>query len=194
MITSVLAMYLTVLLSYLRNIITYLLSSSYCHATRVSALNLSVSGMRQIIRSGSSLIYTICRITHILFDYLCRGITMSLDYETPSVLFKALSHPVRLQIAHLLSLGEECVQHLAAAMDKPQPYISQQLGILRDAGLIADHKEGLWVYYRITDHRLELLLYLALPGASRSRIGPGARCRCPRCGRNRRPSQVLSER
>ncbi len=72
-------------------------------------------------------------------------------YDQQAELLKALAHPVRLQILDILRDGEQCVCHIEAVLRLRQAYISQQLMTLRKAGLVADRKDGLRVYYRITD-------------------------------------------
>ena len=72
-------------------------------------------------------------------------------YDHQAELLKALAHPVRLQILDILRDGEQCVCHIEAVLRLRQAYISQQLMTLRKAGLVADRKDGLRVYYRITD-------------------------------------------
>jgi DNA-binding transcriptional ArsR family regulator len=72
-------------------------------------------------------------------------------YEYQAALLKALAHPVRLQILDILRDGEQCVCHIEAVLGLRQAYISQQLMLLRKAGLLADRKDGLRVYYRIAD-------------------------------------------
>jgi ArsR family transcriptional regulator len=73
------------------------------------------------------------------------------NYEYLANQIKLLAHPERLRILDALRREPECVCHLEALLDKPQPYVSQQLGILRKAGLIHDEKHGLNVYYRLVD-------------------------------------------
>lgn len=73
------------------------------------------------------------------------------DYEMLSSRLKLLAHPERLRILDVLRRDAECVCHLEAFLDKPQPYVSQQLRFLRQAGLIVDEKEGQNVYYRLVD-------------------------------------------
>jgi len=73
-------------------------------------------------------------------------------------ILKALGHPVRIKLLNLLRGGEECVCHLTAALGLPQPYISQHLAVLRNAGLIVARKEGLNIYYRLADNRILALL------------------------------------
>lgn len=64
-------------------------------------------------------------------------------------MFKALGHPVRLQIVDLLSrfAGQVCVCDLESQFELSQPTISHHLKILREAGLVAAEQRGLWVYY-----------------------------------------------
>jgi DNA-binding transcriptional ArsR family regulator len=79
-------------------------------------------------------------------------------YKQQARIFQALAHPVRLRILDLLAQEEACVCHLTAALGKRQPYVSQQLAALREAGLVADRKDGLMVYYRLSDERVRDLL------------------------------------
>lgn len=71
------------------------------------------------------------------------------DYAALSSRLKLLAHPERLRILDVLRRDAECVCHLEALLGKPQPYVSQQLRFLRQAGLIVDEKEGQNVYYRL---------------------------------------------
>jgi DNA-binding transcriptional ArsR family regulator len=68
------------------------------------------------------------------FEY--GGDIMVARYTDAAVRFKALAHPVRLQILDMLRSGEVCVCHMEAVLGKRQAYISQQLMVLRDAGLV----------------------------------------------------------
>lgn len=102
------------------------------------------------------------------------------DFDTCAALFKALAHPVRLQILSLLRAGEVCVCHMEAALGKRQAYISQQLMILREAGLIDSRKEGRQVFYWITEERiLRLLEDLLGPVPGENPVLEA--CPCPRC-------------
>ncbi len=75
-------------------------------------------------------------------------------YERQAEILKALGHPVRLQILDILRGGEQCVCHIEAVLKLRQSYISQQLMTLRRAGVVADRKDGLRVYYHITDRSI----------------------------------------
>lgn len=109
--------------------------------------------------------------------------------ENTAALFKLLSHPSRLAILQILRDGEECVCHMSAALGLRQAYISQQLMVLRQAGLVSDRREGWNVYYRVTKPEVYALLDAAFaaaePGRARfetSFIRPKpATCPCPKC-------------
>jgi len=66
-------------------------------------------------------------------------------------IFKALSDETRLRILKLLENGELCVCDIVAAFNMVQPKISFHLGVLKEAGLIKDRKQGKWIHYRIDD-------------------------------------------
>ncbi len=69
-------------------------------------------------------------------------------------IFKALSDETRLRILKLIEKGEMCVCELSAVTGLIQPKISFHLGVLKNAGLIRDRKEGKWIYYSIDDSDL----------------------------------------
>jgi ArsR family transcriptional regulator len=66
-------------------------------------------------------------------------------------IYKALSDETRLKILKLLEHGELCVCHIVAAFDTIQPKVSFHLGVLRDAGLIKDRRQGKWIHYSLDD-------------------------------------------
>ncbi|MGC8736004.1 MAG: ArsR/SmtB family transcription factor [Dissulfurimicrobium sp.] len=66
-------------------------------------------------------------------------------------ILKALSDETRLRIIKLLEDGEHCVCDIVAALDMVQPKVSFHLGVLKEAGLIKDRKDGKWSYYSLND-------------------------------------------
>ncbi|WP_209262518.1 metalloregulator ArsR/SmtB family transcription factor [Thiorhodococcus minor] len=69
---------------------------------------------------------------------------------TPSTLFAALAHDIRLRCLMLLLRHDElCVCELTHATGAAQPHVSRHLAQLRELGLVADRRAGLWVHYRI---------------------------------------------
>ncbi len=63
--------------------------------------------------------------------------------------FKAVGHPIRLQIMELLSRQPSpmCVCHIESRFTLSQPTISHHLGLLRRAGLVNRERRGTWIYY-----------------------------------------------
>ncbi len=108
------------------------------------------------------------------------------DYETVSSRLKLLAHPERLRILDVLRREAECVCHLEALLGKPQPYVSQQLRFLRNAGIIADEKEGQNVYYRLVDQEIKMWLDELLGPAlgedpALTAYKKTIACPCPKC-------------
>ena len=69
---------------------------------------------------------------------------------TPDLICKALADPTRARIALLVTRERElCVCELTCALDEIQPKISRHLALLREAGLLADRRQGQWIYYRL---------------------------------------------
>jgi len=68
------------------------------------------------------------------------------------------------------------VCHLQAVLGRPQAYVSQQLRVLRDAGMVADRKDGLLVYYRLANRRVERLLEEMLGPAGQATRPPDCPC------------------
>ena len=83
---------------------------------------------------------------------------MDMDCDKSVILLKALGHPVRLQIVDILRRGEICVCHIEAVLGRRQAYISQQLMVLREAGLVEYRKDGLQVFYRLANPVADELL------------------------------------
>jgi len=63
--------------------------------------------------------------------------------------FKALSDETRIRLLKLLCERELCVCELMQALDMTQSRVSRNLGILREAGLVKDRRDGLWVFYSL---------------------------------------------
>jgi DNA-binding transcriptional ArsR family regulator len=105
-------------------------------------------------------------------------------YEQETKLYKSLMHPARLAILDLLRDGEACVCHMEATFKYRQAYISQQLMVLRDAGLVEVRRDGLNIYYRVI--RPEIFAVLdAMRGVTgiRPMVSKPKRnaCTCPNC-------------
>jgi ArsR family transcriptional regulator len=83
---------------------------------------------------------------------------------------------------------EACVCHLQTVLFQRQPHVSQQLRLLRAAGVIDCRKDGLFVYYRLADPQVVQVLEALLgPGGRRSRF---AVCGCPACQAGRHAAEA----
>ncbi len=96
--------------------------------------------------------------------------------------FQAVSEETRLAVIRLLSGGERCVCELQAELGAAQSRLSFHLRKLKDAGIIADRRDGRWVYYRLVPEALEEMreaLETMTDGADAGRgpEGPGRCCR-----------------
>jgi ArsR family transcriptional regulator, arsenate/arsenite/antimonite-responsive transcriptional repressor len=67
-------------------------------------------------------------------------------------IFKALADETRLRmLALLLDQPELCVCHFERVLEITQSKASRHLRYLRNAGLLHDRREGVWMYYRLAE-------------------------------------------
>lgn len=64
-------------------------------------------------------------------------------------LLKVLANQDRLLLMCQLSQGQLCVSDLEAQLGIRQPTLSQQLGVLRESGLVTTRREGKSIFYSI---------------------------------------------
>ncbi len=76
-------------------------------------------------------------------------------------LFKALGHPARVRILEILTDGERTVGSMQPLVGIEASHLSQQLAVLRRAGLVTTRKEGTSVVYATSDPRIGELLAVA---------------------------------
>jgi len=90
--------------------------------------------------------------------------------EAMTRMHKALAHPVRMRILAMLRGGELCVCQLNAVIALAPSTISAHLGELKDAGLVAERKQGRWVHYRLAaEGTAEAALAALWPAMARDR-------------------------
>jgi DNA-binding transcriptional ArsR family regulator len=75
-----------------------------------------------------------------------------------SELLRLLGNKQRLLIACLLREGEYAVSEIEEKLGIRQPTLSQQLGALREAGVIEGRREARAVIYRLADARIRHIL------------------------------------
>lgn len=96
------------------------------------------------------------------------------DVARLAELFHALSDETRLRIVIELLSGERCVCDLTAKLDAAQSRLSFHLRTLKDAGLVADRRDGRWVFYSLVPAALGDLG--AFCAASCQRISASGSC------------------
>jgi ArsR family transcriptional regulator len=69
--------------------------------------------------------------------------------------FQAVAEETRFEIVRLLADGERCVCELQAQLDAAQSRLSFHLKKLKEAGVVADRRDGRWVYYSLVPEALE---------------------------------------
>lgn len=67
---------------------------------------------------------------------------------------KALAHPKRLEIIHLLRDQSLSVSDIQNMLDLPQANLSQHLQILREHGIVSFQKNGKQIFYKVTDPKI----------------------------------------
>ena len=79
-------------------------------------------------------------------------------YQMKADFFKTLGHPARIRILELLSEREYAVSEMLPEVGIEPTNMSQQLAVLRRAGLVTARREGLSVSYTLTSPRVAELL------------------------------------
>lgn len=108
------------------------------------------------------------------------------EHENEIKVLKALSHPARLAILEVLREGEACVCHMEALFEWRQAYISQQLMVLREAGLVTDRRDGWNIFYRVVKPEVYAVIDAVCRVSGRDApfelpVNPHATCTCPNC-------------
>ncbi|MGV8967519.1 MAG: ArsR/SmtB family transcription factor [Cellulomonas sp.] len=75
--------------------------------------------------------------------------------------FKTLGHPARIRILELLSTGDHSVGELMPELGLEASHLSQQLAVLRRAGVVVARKQGNTVIYSMASPDIAALLQLA---------------------------------
>lgn len=82
---------------------------------------------------------------------------MPTDARQVAAWFHALSDEARIRIVEMLSHKERCVCELEQVLGIAQSRLSFHLKVLKDAGLLADRKEGRWMYYNLERETLDAI-------------------------------------
>lgn len=93
-------------------------------------------------------------------------------------LLKVIGNPDRLLLLCQMLQGEYSVGELEALLDIQQPTLSQQLGVLRNEGLVATRREGKYIYYSVSHPHVQVILqtlhqlYCAVPPDTKAKVRP----------------------
>lgn len=75
-------------------------------------------------------------------------------FEKAAEVFRVMSAPMRLRILSALCKGEKNVGQLLAEIDTTQPNMSQHLNTLFQSGVVGKRREGVQIFYRITNDQI----------------------------------------
>jgi DNA-binding transcriptional ArsR family regulator len=78
--------------------------------------------------------------------------------ERAAEILKTVAHPVRLQIVDLLDRGEKTVTALCQLIGAQQPYVSQQLNLMKAKGVLSSRRNGTQVLYVLADPRVAKII------------------------------------
>lgn len=82
-------------------------------------------------------------------------------YQAKAEFFKTLGHPARIRILELLAERDHLVSEMLPRVGVEATSLSQQLAVLRRAGLVVSRKDGAAVIYSLTSPRVADLLTVA---------------------------------
>jgi ArsR family transcriptional regulator len=94
-------------------------------------------------------------------------------YKLKGEFFKTLGHPARIRILELLTVRDRSVAELLPEVGLETSNLSQQLAVLRRAGVVTAHRDGNTVIYSIASPDIAELLMVArkvLTGVLRDQV------------------------
>lgn len=75
-------------------------------------------------------------------------------YQMHASICQTLANPKRLEVIDRLRDGEKSVSELAEAMGIGQSNLSQHLAVMRQTGIVVPRREGLNIYYRLSNPKI----------------------------------------
>jgi DNA-binding transcriptional ArsR family regulator len=93
--------------------------------------------------------------------WMIGGIVAVPLYQAKAEFFRTLGHPARVRVLELLSERDHAVHELLCSIAIEQSNLSQQLAVLRRAGLVAQRREGASVVYSLRAPEVRDLLLAA---------------------------------
>ncbi len=116
------------------------------------------------------------------------NMNISSDIMNLADAIRLIGQPVRIQILLILAKDSACVCHIEAVTGIRQAAISQQLTILRKAGLVQAAREGRNIFYSLTHpdiiqsiNKVASVLKISQESLAVFSNKPIPNCPCPRC-------------
>lgn len=94
-------------------------------------------------------------------------------YELKAEFFKTLGHAARIRVLELLREGPKSVSELLPDVGIESSHLSQQLAVLRRAGLVTAERRGNSMIYSVVDPQIFELLHAAKEIITTSLAGAG---------------------
>ncbi len=82
-------------------------------------------------------------------------------YDVKAQFFKTLGHPARIRVLEILASGPRSVSELQPDVGLESSHLSQQLAVLRKAGVVQARRQGSSMIYSVADPQVFELLSVA---------------------------------
>ncbi len=75
-------------------------------------------------------------------------------FEMQAEICKTLTNPKRIEILNTLKTDEKTVTELVAALGASKANVSQHLAVMRHKGILTTRREGVNIYYRVSNPKV----------------------------------------
>jgi ArsR family transcriptional regulator len=75
-------------------------------------------------------------------------------YEMQAEICKTLTNPKRIEILNTLKTEEKTVTELVVALGASKANVSQHLAVMRHKGILTSRREGVNIYYRVSNPKV----------------------------------------
>lgn len=75
-------------------------------------------------------------------------------YEMQAEICKTLTNPKRIEILNTLKTDEKTVTELVVALGASKANVSQHLAVMRHKGILSTRREGVNIYYRVSNPKV----------------------------------------
>jgi ArsR family transcriptional regulator len=75
-------------------------------------------------------------------------------YEMQAEICKILTNPKRIEILNTLKTEEKTVTELVTALGASKANVSQHLAVMRHKGILSSRRDGVNIYYRVSNPKV----------------------------------------